>query len=156
MRFLIAILLLFVNTLGLGQEFEINDKKKVKLKFEYLNNLILIPVQLNGKNLTFLLDSGVQQTLLFSVENEDLSLENIQKMKFTGLGGSVEIEGYVVEGHVPVAAINKMLTEQPKIKGLALPGMPMNSPGMGPEKKGSLQVLELDAQGKPTGVYITL
>ncbi len=48
---------------------------------------------------------------------------------------TVEIEGYVVEGHVPVAAINKMLTEQPDIRGLALPGMPMNSPGMGPEKK---------------------
>lgn len=69
---------------------------------------------------------------------------------------TVEIEGYVVEGHVPVAAINKMLTEQPAIKGLALPGMPLNSPGMGPEKKGSLQVLELNNQGKPTGVYITL
>lgn len=69
---------------------------------------------------------------------------------------TVEIEGYVVEGHVPVAAINKMLTEQPDIKGLALPGMPMNSPGMGPEKKGSLQVLQLDAQGKPTGIYISL
>ena len=69
---------------------------------------------------------------------------------------TVEIEGYIVEGHVPVAAINKMLKEQPDIKGLALPGMPLNSPGMGPEKKGSLQVLELDAQGKPTGVYITL
>jgi len=69
---------------------------------------------------------------------------------------TVEIEGYVVEGHVPVAAIEKMLKEQPDIKGLALPGMPLNSPGMGPEKKGSLQVLELDAQGKPNGIYITL
>lgn len=69
---------------------------------------------------------------------------------------TVEIEGYVVEGHVPVAAIDKMLAEQPDIKGLALPGMPYNSPGMGPEKKGSLQVLELDNQGKPTRVYITL
>lgn len=69
---------------------------------------------------------------------------------------TVEIEGYVVEGHVPVAAIEKMLTEQPKIKGLALPGMPRNSPGMGPEKKGSLQVLQLDENGKPTGIYITL
>ncbi len=69
---------------------------------------------------------------------------------------TVEIEGYVVEGHVPVAAIEKMLKEQPDIKGLALPGMPYNSPGMGPEKKGSLQVLELDNQGKPTGVYIIL
>ena len=69
---------------------------------------------------------------------------------------TVEIEGYVVEGHVPVAAIDKMLAEQPNIKGLALPGMPYNSPGMGPEKKGSLQILELDQQGQPTGVYITL
>ena len=69
---------------------------------------------------------------------------------------TIEIEGYVVEGHVPVAAIEKMLKEQPDIKGLALPGMPLNSPGMGPEKKGSLQVLQLDAQGKPTGIYLTL
>lgn len=69
---------------------------------------------------------------------------------------TVEIKGYVVEGHVPVAAIDKMLAEQPDIKGLALPGMPYNSPGMGPEKKGSLQVLELNKQGRPTGVYITL
>ena len=69
---------------------------------------------------------------------------------------TVEIEGYVVEGHVPVAAINKMLAEQPNIKGLALPGMPMNPPGMGPEKKASLQVLQLVAHGKPTGIYITL
>ena len=69
---------------------------------------------------------------------------------------TVEIEGYVVEGHVPVAAITKMLKEQPDIKGIALPGMPLNSPGMGPEKKGSLQVLELDAQGQPTDIYITL
>ena len=69
---------------------------------------------------------------------------------------TVEIEGYVVEGHVPVAAISKMLKEQPSIKGLALPGMPYNSPGMGPEKKGSLQILALNKQGKPIGVYITL
>jgi len=67
---------------------------------------------------------------------------------------TVEIEGYVVEGHVPVAAINKMLKEQPDIKGLALPGMPFNSPGMGPEKKGSLQVLELDAQGQSIAVLL--
>jgi len=69
---------------------------------------------------------------------------------------TVEIEGYVVEGHVPVAAIDKLLAERPNIKGIALPGMPYNSPGMGPEKKGSLQVLELDKQGKPSGIYITL
>lgn len=66
---------------------------------------------------------------------------------------TVEIDGYVVEGHVPVAAINKMLKERPDIRGIALPGMPLNSPGMGPEKPGSLEVLSLDKDGNVTGLY---
>lgn len=41
------------------------------------------------------------------------------------------INGYVVEGHVPVETINKMLREQPDAKGIAVPGMPAGSPGMG-------------------------
>jgi hypothetical protein len=41
-----------------------------------------------------------------------------------------EIDGYVVEGHVPVDAIHKLLAERPKARGLVLPGMPIGSPGM--------------------------
>ena len=41
------------------------------------------------------------------------------------------IDGYVVEGHVPVGAITKLLDERPDAVGLALPGMPPDSPGMG-------------------------
>ena len=37
---------------------------------------------------------------------------------------------YVVEGHVPVQTINRLLTEQPSLKGISLPGMPTGSPGM--------------------------
>lgn len=59
----------------------------------------------------------------------------------------------MVEGHVPVAAINKMLKERPDIRGIALPGMPLNSPGMGPEKPGSLEVLSLDKDGNVIGLY---
>ncbi|MFV2064391.1 MAG: DUF411 domain-containing protein, partial [Chloroflexota bacterium] len=40
------------------------------------------------------------------------------------------IEGYVVEGHVPVAAIEDLLRERPDVDGIALPGMPAGSPGM--------------------------
>lgn len=40
------------------------------------------------------------------------------------------IDGYVVEGHVPVEAINKLLQERPEAKGIAVPGMPAQSPGM--------------------------
>lgn len=67
---------------------------------------------------------------------------------------TVEIDGYVIEGHVPVAAINRLLKERPdNIRGIALPGMPLNSPGMGPEKPGSLEVLSLDKNGNVTGLY---
>jgi len=40
------------------------------------------------------------------------------------------VEGYAVEGHVPAADVQRLLKERPKAKGLAVPGMPLNSPGM--------------------------
>lgn len=60
------------------------------------------------------------------------------------------VGGYVVEGHVPVGAINKLLTEKPKTRGIALPGMPADSPGMGQMKPGTLTIYEIAATaGKP-------
>lgn len=41
------------------------------------------------------------------------------------------VDGYVVEGHVPAGAIRRLLTERPDAVGVALPGMPSDSPGMG-------------------------
>jgi len=43
------------------------------------------------------------------------------------------IDGYVLEGHVPAADIRRLLDERPDAVGLAVPGMPYGSPGMGPE-----------------------
>ena len=43
---------------------------------------------------------------------------------------TAEIEGYVVEGHVPASDIRRLLREKPAIRGLVLPGMPLGSPGM--------------------------
>jgi hypothetical protein len=43
------------------------------------------------------------------------------------------IDGYMIEGHVPVADIRRLLDERPDAVGLAVPGMPYGSPGMGPE-----------------------
>ncbi|MDZ4151617.1 DUF411 domain-containing protein, partial [Methylicorpusculum sp.] len=40
------------------------------------------------------------------------------------------IDGYVVEGHLPAADIEKMLKDKPKIAGISVPGMPMGTPGM--------------------------
>lgn len=40
------------------------------------------------------------------------------------------VDGYVIEGHVPVREINRLLTERPSVIGLAVAGMPIGSPGM--------------------------
>ena len=55
------------------------------------------------------------------------------------------VDGYVIEGHVPVQAIRKLLQERPNTVGLAVPGMPVNSPGMG-EMDGSLKIYTLEGK----------
>lgn len=48
---------------------------------------------------------------------------------------TAKVDGYLVEGHVPAEAVDKLLKERPKVRGLASPGMPMGSPGMGGPKE---------------------
>ena len=43
---------------------------------------------------------------------------------------TAEVDGYVIEGHVPASAMKRLLAERPKAIGLAVPGMPAGSPGM--------------------------
>lgn len=43
---------------------------------------------------------------------------------------TAEVDGYIIEGHVPAKAIRRLLTERPQVRGLAVPGMPVGSPGM--------------------------
>lgn len=50
------------------------------------------------------------------------------------------IDDYVVSGHVPVATVDRLLTERPAIKGVTLPGMPQGSPGMSGTKTGPFTV----------------
>lgn len=61
------------------------------------------------------------------------------------------VNGYVVEGHVPFAAIAKLLSEKPSIEGIALPGMPSGTPGMPGPKAAPFQVRTLSG-----GDYVTI
>ena len=60
------------------------------------------------------------------------------------------VGGYVVEGHVPADVIRKLLRDKPKVLGIAVPGMPVGSPGMEGTPKQAYQVLTFDAAGKTT------
>ena len=91
------------------------------------------------------------------VENRNMSLT---KQKF---GVREDLEGchttvvgdYVIEGHVPVAPIKRLLSEKPAIKGISLPGMPDGSPGMSGEKEGPFSILSITGDDKPAPVYAT-
>ena len=54
---------------------------------------------------------------------------------------------YFVEGHVPVEAIEKLLTENPDIAGIALPGMPVGVPGMPGTKEGPFIIVAVHKDG---------
>jgi hypothetical protein len=63
------------------------------------------------------------------------------------------VDNYVVEGHVPADVILKMINDKPAIAGIAVPGMPMGSPGMeAGGAKESYTVLSFDSTGK-SSVY---
>ncbi len=67
------------------------------------------------------------------------------------------VDGYAIEGHVPATEVKRLLKEKQKVTGIAVPGMPMGSPGM--ESPGitphPYDVLSFDAQGK-TKVFATI
>ncbi len=57
------------------------------------------------------------------------------------------VNGYVIEGHVPAADIDRLLKQRPKIAGLAVPGMPVGSPGMEGGKAEHYSVIAFDKKG---------
>ncbi len=65
------------------------------------------------------------------------------------------IDGYVVDGHVPVNTVNKLLSERPDIDGITLPGMPMGSPGMTGTKTAPFTIYTVTKDGKAPTVYAT-
>ena len=74
--------------------FQFNsEKKKISIPFKISNNLIIIPVNVNGIDLSFLLDTGVDNTILFSLEETDsITFNNVKKIKMRGLGSGEPID----------------------------------------------------------------
>ncbi|WP_278022374.1 signal protein PDZ [Flavobacterium ginsengisoli] len=79
---------------GQGDFILENNATKATIPFKLINNLVFIPIKVNGVELNFLLDSGVEETLLFSMEDkQEVSFNNVEKIKLRGLGSEEEIEG---------------------------------------------------------------
>lgn len=80
-----------------------------------------------------------------SIETHDLPLIKQSHGVKPELEGchTIEVGGYVVEGHVSATIIKRLLAERPAIKGISLPGMPNGSPGMGGRKTEPFKVYEI-------------
>lgn len=97
----------------------------------------------------------------YDVNAKDVGMGDLMSKKLdAGLNASLAgchtsfIRGYVIEGHVPAEDITRLLSERPEAIGLAVPGMPVGSPGMGEPGQGSYDVL-LVARDGSTEVFAT-
>ena len=100
----------------------------------------------------------------FAVRVSDLGEPELQQIKQkSGVPETARschtarVGGYIVEGHVPAAEVRRLLVERRKVVGLAVPGMPIGSPGMEvPNVKAQpYDVLSFDAQ-RTTKVFATI
>lgn len=84
------------------------------------------------------------------IEVDDLNAEKARLGVPAGIQAchTAEVDGYVVEGHVPASDVQRLLRERPQIRGLAVPGMPEGSPGMEGPNPEPFAVLAFDAQGR--------
>ncbi len=76
-----------------GYHFKNASKNKERIRFQLINNLVVIPLKINGKKLSFILDSGVSKTILFNItKNDSIGLHNVEKVALQGLGKGEPVE----------------------------------------------------------------
>ncbi|HVL76938.1 MAG TPA: DUF411 domain-containing protein [Noviherbaspirillum sp.] len=89
----------------------------------------------------------------FTVKSNDVDDPSAWRAKLgipaeLGSCHSAKVGDYVIEGHVPAKEIKRLLAEKPNAKGLAVPGMPLGSPGMEADRAEAYDVMLIAADGK--------
>ena len=94
------ILCCFKISIAQGNFRLISNTKKQTVSFRLINNLVILPIEVNGKKLNFILDSGVGTTILFNIHKDDsLQLKNVKKIKLRGLGSEEPIDAILSKGN---------------------------------------------------------
>lgn len=93
-KHIILLLLVLSSSLSIAQgQFFLKDKVSQKIKFEFAANLIIIPLEIKGVELSFVLDTGVSKPILFNLShNDSLDLKNTKTFYLHGLGAEGKIE----------------------------------------------------------------
>ncbi|MDO8535003.1 MAG: DUF411 domain-containing protein [Xanthobacteraceae bacterium] len=90
----------------------------------------------------YLRRNGIQVKIIETPDLTAVKKANGVPAEFEGCH-TILLDGYVIEGHVPITPIRKLLRERPAIKGISLPGMPLGSPGMTGTKEGPFVIYEI-------------
>ena len=93
--FKLFFILFFVFTIHGQDGFMFNNNhKKVRVDFKLVNNLVIIPLKINGLEMNFLLNTGVEETILFSLEDKkEIELKNPERIMLSGIGNEAAIAG---------------------------------------------------------------
>ena len=92
--FILLLVAVVITSNAQGNMRIVGGKHKQKVSFKLVNNLMVIPISINGQELSFILDSGASNTILFGHTGIDsLALKNIKKVKLFGLGNGAAVEG---------------------------------------------------------------
>ena len=152
-RFFFYLAALIVSTVAAQNNEEANVKTAIYTFFEGFHKGDTLHMK------SVMMDKVILQTTFTNNEGKSqLVTDDISKLKqkygITAKLASCHtaiIGGYVIEGHVPAADIKRLLSEKPDIVGLAVPEMPVGTPGMEMgTRKDSFSVLTFDKNGKTT------
>ncbi len=99
----------------------------------------------------------------YKVEKEKLSVAEMEELKMKlGVPGALYschtsvVDGYIVEGHIPMEAIEELRNAALDVAGIGLAGMPQGSPGMPGFKSGPFQVYEITSQKDKGDLFLEL
>ncbi|RKN78380.1 PDZ domain-containing protein [Ulvibacterium marinum] len=94
-------LLMSFPLVGIAQGFDLPEGQKYqKVRFELINNLIIIPMEVNGTELSFILDSGVSKPILFNLSDQDsVQIKDVSEITIRGLGDGEPIKALSSKGN---------------------------------------------------------
>jgi hypothetical protein len=90
----------------------------------------------------YLKRNGIQVSIIETPDLPSIKKTNGVPAELEGCH-TILLDGYVIEGHMPINPIRKLLRERPAIKGISLPGMPLGAPGMSGPKEGPFVIYEI-------------
>lgn len=98
-----VVILLMMSCISLfSQRFQLPEdaSRTPKIGFRLINNLVVIPLEVNGASLNFILDSGVSKPILFNLAEQDsIELNNVSRISINGLGDGEAVEALLSSGN---------------------------------------------------------